>query len=62
MQIYRFKYVWEPFSHLKCENGSECRIGMDCPVHSIYVLLKWQNSKTGPKLVGIAKPFCELKK
>ena len=32
MQIWRFKYVWEPFPHLKCENGSECGIGMDCPV------------------------------
>ena len=32
MQIQRFKYVWEPFPHLKCENGSECGIGMDCPV------------------------------
>ena len=31
MQILRFKYVWEPFSHLKCENASECGIGMDCP-------------------------------
>ena len=32
MKIQRFKYVWEPFSHLKCENGSECGIGMDCPI------------------------------
>ena len=32
MQIQRFKYVWEPFPHLKCENGSECGIGMSCPV------------------------------
>ena len=31
MQIQRFKYVWEQFPHLKCKNGSECRIGMDCP-------------------------------
>ena len=31
MQINRFKYVWEPFPHFKCENGSECGIGMDCP-------------------------------
>ena len=28
---YRFKYVWDPFPHLKCEKGSECGIGMDCP-------------------------------
>ena len=26
------KYVWEPFPNFKCENGSECGIGMDCPV------------------------------
>ena len=32
MQIYRFKYVWEPFPHLKFENGPECGLGMDCPV------------------------------
>ena len=31
MQILRFKYVWEPFPHLKCENGPECGIGMDSP-------------------------------
>ena len=31
MQILRFKWVWEPFPHLTCENGSECGIGMDCP-------------------------------
>ena len=28
----RFKWVWEPFPHLNGENGSECGIGMDCPV------------------------------
>ena len=27
----RFKYVWEPFLHLKYENGPECGVGMDCP-------------------------------
>ena len=31
IQISRFKYVYEPFPHLKCENSSECEIGMDCP-------------------------------
>ena len=31
MQIKIFKYVWKPFPHLKCENGSESGIGMDCP-------------------------------
>ena len=31
MQIWRFKWGWEPFPHLKCENGSERGIGMDCP-------------------------------
>ena len=31
MQIKRFKYVREPFPHLKCENGSEIGFGMDCP-------------------------------
>ena len=31
MKIQRFKYAWEQFPHLKCENGSECRIGMECP-------------------------------
>ena len=48
MQIWRFKYVWEPFPHLKCENGgepfphlkcgngSEC--GMDCPVIGVLLL------------------------
>ena len=29
--IWTVKYVWEPFPHLKFENGSECGIGMDCP-------------------------------
>ena len=31
-----FKYVWEPFPHLKRENGSERGIGMDCPAISIH--------------------------
>ena len=25
--------VLEPFPHLKCEDGPECGIGMDCPVY-----------------------------
>ena len=33
MQIQRFKYVWEPFPHLKCENGSECG---DLPIISLF--------------------------
>ena len=32
--IYIFGRIFlgEPFPHLKCENGSECGIGMDCTV------------------------------
>ena len=26
------KWVWEPFLHLLCDNGSKCGISMDCPV------------------------------
>ena len=35
IQIQRFKNFREPFPHLKCKNGSECGIGMDCP--DIYI-------------------------
>ena len=38
LYIMRFKYVWEPFPHLQCENGSECGIGMDCPVKTIVYI------------------------
>ena len=28
---------WEPFPHLKCENGPGCGNGMDCPVIIKYI-------------------------
>ena len=52
MQIQRFKYVSEPFPHLKCENGPECGIGMDCPENGFNknhtLLLDWHNGKQQP--------------
>ena len=32
MRFLEIQIFWEPFPHLKCKNGSECGIGMDCPV------------------------------
>ena len=42
--------VWEPFPHLKCENGSECGIGMDWPVLCDFRTATYKDGMTQNKV------------
>ena len=42
--------VWEPFPHLKSENGSECGIGMDCHVLCDFSTATYKDGMTQNKV------------